>query len=1071
LCLERERPEIVGRPMLPMCLPSLSFVALALCASQDPAPAASLVPVELRTESAHEPLAIEGRTPRLTWRLEAVDPARRGLRQTAYELRVARAPETLARGAGDVLATEKVRASESAVSARLGPLAPFTHLWWQVRVYDQDDLASPWSAPAHFALGPAQDDWFGQWIGFDAPLAAERREPDLAGTAWLTAGAEAQAAWVRTTFELAESAGLKAGVLVAAADEYELFVNGTSAGRGAHRGGQRTAELHRVTALLRPGTNVLAARVRRASGGPAALCAKLVLEMPDGDGRELVSATSWQVAARELAGWHGAEPAGEGWSAAVPLSAADEDALGALETPSVFLPPPRLLRGTFEAPEKPVRATLYASALGLVSLELNGGRVEREWFVPGWTDYTQRVPYRAWDVTSLLVAGENALGAVLADGWYAGFLGKRGARDNYGARTRFLAQLELEYADGARQRVTTGPDWKATTGPWLEADLYMGERFDARRALLGWSRGGFFDEPWNPVDIGLEHPVTLSAHDGQPIELLSELAPVALTRDPAGRWIYDFGQNFAGVVRLAVEAPAGTNVLLRFGERLEPDGSLFRKNLGFARAADLYVCRGGGRELWTPRFTYHGFRYVELSGLPGEPTLQTLTGLVLSAATRDVGAFACSDETINRLVELARWSLRSNSMDVPTDCPQRGERLGWLGDAQLFAPSALWLADLERLYAKWCRDVSDAQRPDGSFPAIAPAWDIVTSGGPGWDEAGALVPALLFERTGNELRYRESALSWSDHQRKTRTGPGGSYGDWNALDPDTPLALLALGYEAKAARAVAHARAAVDAPEETRPVVDLPPELRAAFARDWLTPEGEPRATSQTALALALSTGLVPEGARARFGARLVADLAEKGLTTGFLGTAELFPALSSLGRTDLGLELLRAREVPALGSLVARGATTLWERLDGWTAEHGVANGGFTSFNHTPFGSYVAWLFEHVAGLRPGAPGFATIAFEPEPTRALEWAEARHHSARGELALRWEWAGEALLVTVLVPPNTDATLRLPGASAERLRESGKPLAEAEGVQPLAQGPGGLLLGLLSGEYRFRLAP
>ncbi|MEQ1892429.1 MAG: family 78 glycoside hydrolase catalytic domain, partial [Planctomycetota bacterium] len=513
--------------------------------------------------------------------------------------------------------------------------------------------------------------------------------------------------------------------------------------------------------------------------------------------------------------------------------------------------------------------------------------------------------------------------------------------------------------------------------------------------------------------------------------------------------------------------------LLRFGERLEPDGSLFRRNLGLARSADLYICRGGARELWTPRFTYHGFRYVELSGLPFEPTKQTLTGLALSAATRDVGAFACSDETINQLVELARWSLRSNSMDVPTDCPQRGERLGWLGDAQLFAPSALWLADVGRLYTKWCRDLGDAQRPDGSFPAIAPAWDIVASGGPGWDEAGVLVPALLYERLEHvdRIRWIEETLksfrSFSSYLEKSAPARSVPYGDWNARDPGTPPELLALAYEVKARVAMA----AGYPPRSSELIAEGLSELRAAFQRDWILPDGEPRATSQTALALALNTDLVPEHLRARFGARLVADLAEKGLTTGFLGTAELFPALSSLGRTDLAIELLRAPAVPGYGSLVARGATTLWERMDGWTEEHGVANGGMTSFNHTPFGSYVAWLFEHVAGIKPASPGFATIAFEPEPTRALAWAEARHLSPRGELALRWEWQGDALFVTVLVPPNTDATLRLPGTSAERLRESERPLAEAVDVKLLALGPGGLLLGLVSGEYYFRLTP
>ncbi|MEQ1893700.1 MAG: family 78 glycoside hydrolase catalytic domain, partial [Planctomycetota bacterium] len=635
---------------------ALAFALLLGASPQEPEPAPSLAVVELRTEGASEPLAVTGEFPRLAWQLAALDPARRGLRQSAYHLLVARSLDLLARDEGDVLDTGKVRASDpfAVVYEGWNGVQPFTHLWWKVRVFDQEDAPSPWSAPAHFARGPGQDDWFAQWIGHDAPLAAKRREPDLAGASWITASGGARELFTRRAFQVFESAGLKAGLLIAGADEYEVFLNGASVGRGARRAGaNRTAEFVRLGAGMRAGTNVLAVRVRRADG-PAALCAKLVLESAEGARSEHASDASWKTAARAADGWQAPEFADAAWKPAELLVEADEDALGPIETPTVFLPPPRLLRGAFETPEKPVRATLYASALGLVSLELNGARVEREYFVPGWTDYTQRVPYRAFDVTALVAAGENALGAVLADGWYAGFLGKRGKRDNYGTKTRLLAQLELEYADGSHQRVTSDSSWKATIGPWLEADFYMGERFDARRALLGWSKGGFPLESWSPVDVGIEHPLALTAHDGQPIELVSELAPVALTRDPSGKWIYDFGQNFAGVVRLDVEAPTGTSVVLRFGERLEPDGSLFRKNLGSARSADLYISRGGGRELWTPRFTYHGFRYVELSGLPSEPTKQTLTGLVLTAATHDVGMFTCSDETINRLVELAR---------------------------------------------------------------------------------------------------------------------------------------------------------------------------------------------------------------------------------------------------------------------------------------------------------------------------------------------------------------------------------------------------------------------------------
>lgn len=1033
------------------------FLLCAPLASQGPARGPTLVPLELRTEGEREPLGLDTQSPRLTWQLAPTDPARRNLRQAGYRLLVARSLEVLMRDEGDVLDTGVLASPAQEHRLELGAEPPFTHLWWKLRVTDQAGAESPWSAPARLALGPGQDDWRAAWIGHDAPLAAQRREPDLEGARWIGAEGDARECVLRTELELASLDGLRAGILFAAADEHELLVNGVALARGALAAdAPRAAQLALIGKELVVGSNRVELRVRRAAGAPAALL-KIVLEDAAGT-RSVPSSGAWQVG----------PSTGGPWSAARELDAAELEALGPVQLPSVFLPPPRLLRGEFETPARPARATLHASALGSYSLELNGMRVGQDWFAPGWTDYTQRVTYRSYDVTHLVALGANALGAVLADGWYAGFLGKQGRRENYGSHTRLLLQLELEYVDGTRQTVTSGPDWRASTGPWLEADLYMGERFDARRVAFDWSRPGFAAEGWVPVDVGHEGEFALTAHGGQPIELLTEVTPVAITRDPAGRWIFDLGQNIAGVARLDVDAPAGTNVLLRFGERLDERGALYRRNLGWARAADLYVCRGGGREVWTPRFTCHGFRYVEVTGLVTPPTPQTITGLVLTSAIEDVGVFSCSDETIQRLVELARWTLRANSMDVPTDCPQRGERLGWLGDAQLFAPSALWLADVARLYTKWCRDLAEAQRPDDSFPSIAPAWDIVASGGPGWDEAAALVPAELFTRTGDR-RALERLAGGARRMLGARRvlEPDGldalaaPYGDWNAREA-TPARVLALAYHAKALQALSETGPGSEAQQQA---------LEALAQQEFLTPAGEPRHRTQTALALALNGGLVPPHLRARFGAALVADLAAKGMTTGFLGTSELFPALSSLGRTDLGLELLRAREFPGFGSLLERGATTLWERMDGWTPEHGLANGGLTSFNHTPFGTYVAWLFEHVAGLRPAAPGFASIAFEPEPTRALEWAEARHLSVRGELALRWEWDGDALLVTVLVPPNTDATLRLPGATRERLRESGRALTEAEGVTALAQVADWTVIGLGSGEYHFRLAP
>jgi alpha-L-rhamnosidase len=693
-----------------------------------------------------------------------------------------------------------------------------------------------------------------------------------------------------------------------------------------------------------------------------------------------------------------------------------------------------ILRRSFRLAGVVAHARAYVTALGLVDLAINGHSVGADRMAPGWTDYARRILYRTHDVLEFLRPGENVVAARLGRGWFAGDVGQFGA-EQYGDYPALLAQIEIDVARGRRLVVATDASWRAHPGPLIADDLLMGERVDARDEPAGWDEPGFRDDDWQPVVVRAGPGGRLVAQRDAGVGIVDELEPQAITDVAPGRQIVDFGQNLAGHVRVQATQPAGTTMVVRHGEALDAEGGLYTANLRKALQTDAYTFRGDGQEAFEPRFTYHGFRYAEISGRSEGLDPGQLTARVVSSMGRSTGSFACSDELVNAVHRNVVWGLRGGLVGIPTDCPQRDERLGWTADAAAMAPSALFLSDTAPVFEKWLVDLADAQLPSGAYPDVAPRVGVTGGGNAGWADAGVTVPWLIYERTGHlsvvERQY-DSMLRYlrfldADHAGGVRHG--GRYGDWLALEDPTSLELIGTAYLAHSAGLFVRMARLLGRDRDADDIARLATRARAAFRRRFTTGPGVLGHETQTGYALALGFDLLPLNARPVAANRL-ADLIEAAdghLLTGFLGTGPVMPALSDHGHHELATRLARQDTYPSWGFEVRQGATTIWERWNSWTPEDGFADPGMNSLNHAALGSVADWLHGYLAGLAPGAPGYRTMLVRPRPAAGIEWARASHESPHGRHSVEWAADRRRLEVTLEVPPNTFAEVVVPG--------------------------------------------
>jgi alpha-L-rhamnosidase len=748
------------------------------------------------------------------------------------------------------------------------------------------------------------------------------------------------------------------------------------------------------------------------------------------------------------------------------------------------LGPAPYLRRAFTVDKPVASARLYVTALGLYQARLNGCRVVDAFLTPGWTDYTQRVPYQTYDVTALLRVGENVLGAIIADGWYAGFVGFNAKRAgaHYGTAPELLAQLVITFADGDEQWVVTDEHWQASVAAIRHADLLMGERHDLRLEPHGWDAPGFAaaegpgqssaaaegpgqsstGQGWHPVRLRGRDGVPLVADPGPPIRVIEEIAPAGVTLDGAGRKIVDFGQNLPGWVRLRADGPAGTVVRVRHGEALDADGSLYTENLRTARQTDEYVLSGGPTVL-EPLFTQHGFRYAEVTGYPGDLDAADIAAVVVHSDISATGSFESSQAWLDRLFRIIDWGQRGNFISVPTDCPQRDERLGWLGDAQVFARTACYNRDVAAFFGKWLDDVADAQLDSGAFTDVAPRLFLRGPGAPAWADAGVIVPWTVWKMYGDRGvldRHFGAMTAWMDFVDRANPSYlrerelGNSYNDW--LMPgsdDTPHELLATAYWAYDAALMAEIAAALGREDDADGYRALRAKIGTAFADAFLTGDGRIASGTQTAYVLGLFMELIPSELRAAAASHLVAAIraADWHLTTGFVGVGYLLPVLSSAGHLDVAYRLLEQRTLPSWRYMADHGATTIWERWDGWTPERGFQSAWMNSLNHYSLGSVGEWLYRFVLGIdqEPGTAGFGQLLLRPHPGGSLAWARGAYRSVRGRIATGWEQAGDRFTFRAEVPPNVTASVRVPSDRAAEVRD-----ASWNGPESLAAFPG-----------------
>ncbi len=715
--------------------------------------------------------------------------------------------------------------------------------------------------------------------------------------------------------------------------------------------------------------------------------------------------------------------------------------------------PSQYFRKEFQVKKKVKSARVLVTSLGLYQLFINGKKVSSDLFTPGWTSYNKRLQYQTYDVTSVLNE-KNSIGAIVGDGWFRGKIAKNLC---YGDKLALLLQLQIFYDDGTSETISTDKSWKVNTGAILESDIYNGEIYDARLEMNGWSNTSFDAGKWENVSLMEHSKGILVAQRGVPVKAIEEIKPIKLLTTPKGEVVMDMGQNMVGWVRLKINGEKGDTITLKFAEVLDREGNFYMENLRAAKCTDTYILKGEGEEIWEPKFTFHGFRFVKLEGFTGVPNLDQITGVVIHSNMNPTGSFSCSDSMINQLQHNIQWGQKGNFLDVPTDCPQRDERLGWTGDAQVFAPTAAFNFDVAAFYTKWLKDLAVDQLADGKVPDVIPDVRNGRGGSTAWADAALIVPWTMYLAYGDKRILEEQYVSmkgWVEYMRD-RAGEDylwtndSHYGDWLAFattsssypGATTEKDLIATAYFKYSSGLLAQIAGIIENKTDAEKYSALAENIKKAFVREFVTPAGRLISPTQTAYSLALSFDLLPENLIPNAAKYLADDVKKMGhLTTGFVGTPLLCKTLSNHGNEDLAFMLLNRKEYPSWLYPITQGATTIWERWDGQKPDGTFQSVGMNSFNHYAYGAIGEWLYTYVSGIAIDEknPGYKHFFLEPHPGGGLTNATAEFNSMYGKIKSAWKIDDGKFVYNVEIPANTTATVILPHSQEKKELGSGK---------------------------------
>ena len=1074
----------------------------------------------LRCEYLTAPLGIDMDQPRLSWELTSKE---RNKKQSAYQILVSADSLSLLQDKADLWNSGEIKSDQTNQVVYNGnTLHSRQYCYWKVRIWDENGVKSNWSPITSWSIGLLnKKDWQAKWIGDDPQQIPKEQQyyinhgylsgiaPSADANEWIIAdlGKNQDIKEVRlypvhplkktTRGRLVKDSTenakgylfpLRFSLDVSDDENFHTFKTiANESGQDYNSAGHTPYVTHSENMKGR----YVRVRVSKLSKIDSIQYAFALAEL------EVVGNSNKNLAlhapVKVSKAFPGLQPIPhEDWSAKVLVDGfleANEN-----KPNSIPIPPSPLLRKEFEIIKNVKKAFLYVSALGLYETRINGKKVGNHILAPEWTDYHTRAQYEVYDATNLLRKGKNAIGAMLADGWYAGSIFSHLERGGYGFDRRLLGQLEINYIDGTKGLVKTDESWKISdNGPIRQASIFDGELYDAGFVQKGWDQPGFDDIKWKKVAVDTSVSIKLNSQMNEPVKIINELKPVGVFKKGNATYIFDMGQNMVGWVKLSIPYNPGGKIIFRYGEVLNDDSTLYNLNLRSAKQTDIYIPSEEQKIEHEPRFTYHGFRYVEISGLVRPPSLNNITGKVIASSSKNVGSLETSHAGLNKLWQNILWTQRGNMQSIFSDCPQRDERAGWMGDAQVFSQTAIFNLDMAGFYTKWIRDIRDSQADDGRFSDWAPDVGVWLNqyNSPGWADAGVIVPWKTYQNYGdiNVLSNQYEAMKkFNSHILKYnpdliwRQSRGSMYGDWlngdNIKDVNYPRQggrvsndIYSTAFFAYSTRIIAKTAKLLQKDEDARYYDSLATAIQAAFVKEFISDDGRITGNTQAGYALALEFNLVPEQLKTKAASYMVEAIKTYDYrpSTGIQSTIRLMNQLTCFGYDDIAFKLLESRRLPSWLYSVDHGATTIWERWDGYVKGRGIQGPGMNSFNHVAFGAVGEWMYRNILGINYDEehPGYHHFILKPEPGGTLTWAKGSYHSIAGTIAVSWKKDKENFNLDIVIPVNTTASVFLP--RGKKFTESDNDIRKSPGIKIIAQNEKGLKLLVASGRYTFKV--